>query len=140
MAAVLSHRANIRFALLFSTIVLCAATANSTISAHAQEVVTPSEESALTGTEIKEAFSGVQDSAVVQDRLKTKAQNIWFADGRFISKWKNSEKSGEVTGQWSVRENLRCVVIASAGQLMKDSEILLKSFTIRRKILKSFTL
>ena len=67
----------------------------------------------LTGAEIKNAFDNVTDQALVQDSLNTTAENQWYSDGRFISNWTNRKQSGKVTGQWFVRNNIRCVLIKS---------------------------
>jgi len=65
----------------------------------------------LTTQEITRTFSNVLDSAQVQDSVGTSANNLWYGDGRLINNWSNEDASGQVTGQWYARDNLRCVVI-----------------------------
>ncbi|MEP1470225.1 MAG: hypothetical protein ABJK20_16685 [Halieaceae bacterium] len=66
----------------------------------------------LTGEEIQQAFANVRDDARVQDDAKTRAVNQWHSDGRFISRWKNDSDAGEVTGNWRVSNDMRCVTIS----------------------------
>jgi len=60
---------------------------------------------------IKQSFANVCDNAEVQDAAGTTASNAWYADGRLVNRWSNGERSGTVTGQWSAKAGLRCVVI-----------------------------
>lgn len=58
----------------------------------------------LSGEQIVRLFSNVRDEAIVRDEAGTTATNFWFADGRIISRWRTVESSGEVTGNWSVKD------------------------------------
>lgn len=70
----------------------------------------------LSGEEIIQTFSNVKDSAAIQDEQNTTANNLWFADGRFVNHWRNAEQSGTVRGRWSVQRGERCVLIESGLQ------------------------
>ena len=65
----------------------------------------------LSGHEIKQIFSDVEDRAIVADSEGTTAVNYWYSDGRFINRWKNRTDSGEVSGTWRVHNDQRCVLI-----------------------------
>jgi len=67
----------------------------------------------LSEPQLLNAFANVRDDAAVQDVLQTRAINLWFADGRFISHWKNSQHAGEVHGSWRVKGGRRCITIIS---------------------------
>jgi hypothetical protein len=80
----------------------------------ATTVVAQPENAVRLSTEaIKQSFANVCDNAEVQDAAGTTASNAWYADGRLVNRWTNGERSGTVTGQWSVEDGLRCVVILS---------------------------
>ena len=108
---------NILQKLLSSLRFLCVAALASFPSALAQtdfsESLNSPEETAiqLSNEEIFQAFADVRDDAEVQDVARTRAVNSWYADGRFISRWNNGVDSGEVTGTWRVKNDLRCVTI-----------------------------
>lgn len=67
----------------------------------------------LSTAEIELTFADVLDNARVMDTDNSTAENHWFADGRFVSRWKTGNRSGVVHGQWSAKENKRCIVIQS---------------------------
>lgn len=70
----------------------------------------------LTDAHILDAFHNVRDDARVADAAGTAATNFWHGDGTFESNWSNGEASGVVTGTWAVRDNMRCVTIASGSE------------------------
>lgn len=71
----------------------------------------PADAVALSTQEIRERFSNVRDDAEVQDEAGSRAVNDWYADGRFIVRWRNQSGSGEVTGEWWAENDMRCITI-----------------------------
>lgn len=67
----------------------------------------------LDGEEILQAFADVRDDAKVQDAAGSRAVNLWYTDGTFISRWSNGVDSGEVTGTWRVENDMRCITIST---------------------------
>ncbi len=76
----------------------------------------------LSTDEIREAFSGVRDDAIVQDAEGTRAVNYWCADGTFVSEWSNGSVLGRVAGRWWALDDQRCVVIVSGPEELVDTE------------------
>ena len=76
-------------------------------------VALPQDARQLSTVEIREVFTDVRDAAEVRDSAGTRAVNYWYADGRFVNRWSNNGRSGEVTGQWRAYNNRRCVLILS---------------------------
>ncbi len=65
----------------------------------------------LSGSDILLTFKNVRDDAEVQNVAGTRAVNYWYANGRFISRWRNVNDAGEVGGVWRVIDDQRCTTI-----------------------------
>ena len=77
---------------------------------------------ALSTAEIIAAFSNVLDEGRVQDQAGIAAETRWYADGYFETRWWRVSETVEnrvvntVLGQWTARNDQRCVMISAASQ------------------------
>ena len=69
----------------------------------------------LTGAAITALFADVEDRAQVVDGAGGEAVNHWYADGRFVSRWRTAEREGALTGTWWVNDaGERCVSLSES--------------------------
>lgn len=77
----------------------------------------------LSGAEIKQVFGDVLDQAKVVDGAGGSAINNWYKNGRFTSSWESAERSGQLSGNWFVQNDMRCVTLDSeVGDLKANQQ------------------
>lgn len=94
-----------------------AAPSKQALLADAKEQLTPhdwTDYTRLSGAQIKQAFSNVQDAVSTPGSEGFRVTNYWYSDGRYTSQWQSGYGSGTVSGRWFVEGDERCVQIETA--------------------------